>query len=65
MPTPEAQVAYDAAYQIGLSGEELPTREYANTKEEALAHLAEVMGYAAGIDEHYRRKGIRTAFFSD
>lgn len=65
MPTPETQAAYDAAYEIGLKGDDLPHREYANTAEEAAAHLAATMGHAAGLSEHYRHKGIRTAFFSD
>jgi hypothetical protein len=65
MPTPEAQSAYDAAYEIGLRGEDLPEREWANTQEDAAAHLATVMGHLAGLNEHYKRKGIRTSFFND
>ena len=65
MPTPETQAAYDAAYEIGLRGDDLPEREYAETKEDAMLHLATVMGYMMGTNEHYKRKGIRTEFFND
>lgn len=68
MPTPETQAAYDAAYEIGLRGEDLPPQNYpdtANTREDAADHLAAVMGYMMGLNEHYKRKGIRTAFFND
>jgi hypothetical protein len=65
MPTPETQAAYDAAYEIGLKGEDLPKREYADTTEDAAIHVATVTGYMMGINEHYKRKGIRTAFFND
>lgn len=65
MPTPETQAAYDAAYEIGLQGRDLVPRRFADTAEDAAAHLATVMGHLAGTNEHYKRKGIRTAFFND
>jgi hypothetical protein len=66
-PTPEMQAAYDTGYAIGLRGEDPPFRSsYKGTDtERAIARIAESMGYAAGLNEHYRRKGIRTSFFSD
>lgn len=67
MPTPESQAAYDVAYQAGLQGEDSPPmiRADAETKELAIVNLATVAGYAAGINEHYKRKGIRTEFMND
>lgn len=65
MPTPETQAAFDAAYEIGLCGEDLPDREWADTQEDAAAHLATVMGYMMGTNERYKRKGIRISFFND
>lgn len=66
-PTPEMQAAYDAAYEAGLRDDEIPSVVIADGGERGLAlmRLSAVWGYAAGIDEYYRRKGIRTQFFSD
>lgn len=63
--TSEAQAAYETAYELGLKNEDLPTRKYENTVEDAAMHLATVIGYAEGVQEHYRRKGVYGAFFPD
>lgn len=67
MPTAEAQAVYDSAYEAGLKGEDSPPliQTDAPTEADAMANLASVWGYLKGLDEHYKRKGIRTAFFND
>lgn len=67
MPTPESQAAYEVAYQAGLQGEDSPPLIQTDTptNEVAMVNLASVMGYGAGLNEHYKRKGIRTEFFND
>lgn len=67
MPTPESQAAYDLAYAAGLKGEDSPPLIQTDTptKEDAYVNLATVMGYGLGLNEHYKRKGIRTEFCND
>jgi hypothetical protein len=67
MPTPESQAAYDLAYEAGLKCEDQPPliQTDAPTKEDAMVNVATAMGYMMGINEHYKRKGIRTALFND